>query len=330
MKQVWINIVPWNKNLVTTALESGADAVIIPKGYSTQVHELGKIKTVSEDGDLVIGKDTVFVEIKSKYDETEALKLSKSKTVVIKAKDWKIIPLENLLAQSDHIFAEAKSAKEAKTMVQVLEKGVTGVVLNTTDLNEIKETVQLIKQVNEIVKLEIAKITKIQTLTMGDRVCVDTCTNMGLGQGMLVGNSSSAMFLVHSESVETPYVAQRPFRVNSGAVHAYTMVTDGKTKYLSALSVGEEVLIVDYKGRTQPAIVGRAKIERRPMMLVEAQCKKQKVSLILQNAETIRLTQPDGKPISVLKLVKGTEVLAYFETAGRHFGIKVKETILEK
>jgi len=29
MKSVWINAVPWKKDIVTTALESGADAVVV-------------------------------------------------------------------------------------------------------------------------------------------------------------------------------------------------------------------------------------------------------------------------------------------------------------
>jgi 3-dehydroquinate synthase II len=45
---------------------------------------------------------------------------------------------------------------------------------------------------------------------MGDRVCVDTCTMMGEGQGILVGNTSSAFLLVQAETQENPYVAPRP------------------------------------------------------------------------------------------------------------------------
>ena len=67
---------------------------------------------------------------------------------------------------------------------------------------------------------------------MGDRVCVDTCTVMGTGEGCLVGNSSQALFLVHAESIENPYVSPRPFRVNAGPVHAYIMAPGGKTRYL--------------------------------------------------------------------------------------------------
>jgi 3-dehydroquinate synthase II len=43
---------------------------------------------------------------------------------------------------------------------------------------------------------------------------------MTLGEGMLVGSQSFALFLVHSESEESPYVAARPFRVNAGGVYA--------------------------------------------------------------------------------------------------------------
>ena len=76
--------------------------------------------------------------------------------------------------------------------------------------------------------------------------------------------------------------------------------------------------------------MGRSKIEKRPMMLVEATAKGQKLSLILQNAETIRLTNPAGEPASIARLKPGDRVLAYLDEPGRHFGMKVKETITEK
>ena len=56
------------------------------------------------------------------------------------------------------------------------------------------------------------------------------------------------------------------------------------------------------KGTAHTAVIGRTKIERRPLLLVEAEAGKAKVSLILQNAETIRLVGEDGKAISVVNL----------------------------
>ncbi len=330
MKKFWVRVPKWDKKIVTTALESAADAVLVPKGYSNKVKELGIIKTISEDGDLKLGKDVVEVEIKDKKTEEEAAKKAKKKIVIVKTTDWTVIPLENLIAQADNLIAEVKTAKEAGTALGALEKGVDGVLLNTTDYSEIKKTSELVKQSLEKLNLVEASITNIEPLGMGDRVCIDTSTNMKLGEGMLIGDSSSGMFLVHSESVENPYVAPRPFRVNAGGVHAYVRAPDGKTFYLSDLKVGSKVLIVNHKGKTEMAVVGRSKIEKRPMMLVQAEAEGKKFSLIMQNAETIRLTKPSGKAVSIVKLKEGDKVLAYLEKAGRHFGMKVEETITEK
>ncbi len=330
MKQFWVDVRPWRKEIATAALESGADGMLLPKGLTNKVKELGLITTISEDGDLKLQKDVFEIEITGKSDELKAAKIGKGKIVIIKTKDWTIIPLENLVAQSDRIFAEVKNAEEAKVAFGILEKGVAGVVLKTNNINDIKEVAKMIKL--ELLKFPLveAEIINIKPVGMGDRVCVDTCTSMTIGEGMLVGNSSSGMFLVHSESVENPYVEARPFRVNAGGIHAYTQVAGGKTKYLSELKSGDNVIVVNHKGDSQQAIVGRVKIEKRPMMLVEAKHENQIVSLIMQNAETIRLTKKDGSPISIVKLKEGHKVLAYFESAGRHFGMKIKETIKEK
>jgi 3-dehydroquinate synthase II len=165
---------------------------------------------------------------------------------------------------------------------------------------------------------------------MGDRVCVDTCTMLGEGQGMLVGDTSSAFLLVHAETLENPYVEPRPFRVNAGAVHAYALMPDGKTAYLSELAGGDEVLVADPCGGTTVATVGRVKIERRPLLRIRAECGDQDASLILQNAETIRLVDETGRAVSVVDLVVGDRVLGVAEEGGRHFGFSVKERICEK
>ena len=147
---------------------------------------------------------------------------------------------------------------------------------------------------------------------------------------MLVGNSSRALFLVHAETLVNPYVAPRPFRVNAGPVHAYTRVPGGRTRYLSELKAGDEVLVVDHRGKTAAAVVGRLKIEKRPLMLVTARMEGLEATTIVQNAETIRLTSPDGGAVSVVQLAPGDRVLAAVEEAGRHFGHKIRETITEQ
>lgn len=330
MKQIWVKAVPWNKNLVIAALESGADAVIIEKGFNAEVKKLGLIKTISEDGDLKFGKDVFEVTIRSGDDEKKILSLPSDKPVIIQTHDWTIIPLENLLAQRKNLLLEVSSLEEARTASGILEKGVDGVIIHSAHDTEVRRIVTALKQKEEKIELVEAEVTRVLPLTMGDRICIDTCTNMKEGQGMLIGNSSSGMFLVHSESIENPYVEPRPFRVNAGPVHAYVRVPGGRTRYLSELRSGDPVLIVNYDGETETAVIGRIKNEKRPLVFVEAQVQGQPYTLILQNAETIRLTAPGGKPLSVVELKEDSRILMFTEKAGRHFGMKIDETIDEK
>ena len=331
MKKLWVNAVPYNKDLVITALESGAEAVILPDGKSETVREFGKIKTIEKTGDLKPGVDIEFVDIAGKADEDKAATVPEHKIVVLRMLDWTIIPIENLLARrGKNIMVQVENSKQAKLMAEILEKGVDGVVLNTADINEIKKTAETIHGISEPVPLVTATITATRQLGMGDRACLDTCTQMTLGEGMLVGNTASGFFLVHSESIDNPYVAARPFRVNAGAVHAYTLVAGGKTKYLADLKAGDEVLLVDSHGRSQIAYLGRNKIEKRPMILIEAEAEGVPISLVMQNAETIRLVAPDGKAVSITTLKPGDKVLGHTEKTGRHFGIKVEETLIER
>ena len=330
MKQLWVKVDPWDKKLVTTALESGADAVWVPPGRSADVKALGLITVVAQDGDLAPGRDVFEVAILSTDDESEVLRLARQGPVVVRTPDWTIIPLENLVAQGSNIFVEVTDLEAARTALGVLEKGVDGLVVAGASPALIKNIARLVKETSAPLALTTALITRVQPLGMGDRVCVDTCSNLGLGEGMLVGNSSGGLFLVHAESLENPYVAPRPFRVNAGPVHAYIRVTGDKTRYLGELQAGDEVLVVNHQGRTVPAVVGRVKVERRPLMLVAADAAGREIATILQNAETIRLTRPNGEAVSIVTLKPGDEVLVALEETGRHFGHKIQETILEK
>lgn len=328
MKRFWVDLRPWQKDLATTAIESGADALVVDD--AERVRELGRVTTVAENGDLVPGKDVFEVEIVDKESEEEALRLSREGYVIVRTRDWTVIPLENLVAQSDRIIAAVGSADEAKVALTVLERGAAGVLLSTDDPVEIRRVAKTIAGAGAPVSLVPFEVTRIVPVGMGDRVCVDTCSILADGEGMLVGNTSSAFLMVHPETLENPYVAPRPFRVNAGAVHAYTLLPDGKTAYLADLAVGDKVLVAEHTGTTHEAVVGRVKIERRPLLLVEARAGDRAVSLVLQNAETIRLVREDGAPVSVAVLAVGDKVLGSVAEGGRHFGIAVKETILEK
>lgn len=330
MKQFWVDLRPWKKDLATTAIESGAEALVV--GHAQSVRELGRITSVAPDGDLVPGKDVFEVKITDKKSEDEAVSLSRKGTVIVETSDWTIIPLENLVSQSDRILSVVKNAEEAAVALKVLERGTAGILLRTDDPAVVRAVARLVQEGDKAVGLTVFKVTKIVPVGMGDRVCVDTCSIMKDGEGMLVGNTSSAMLLVHAETLENPYVAPRPFRVNAGAVHAYVMGEDGRTPYLSDLRTGDHLTVIDAQGNARDAVVGRVKIERRPLLLVEAESDDggAKVSLVLQNAETIRLVGEKGDALSVAHIKVGDRVLGSAMSGGRHFGVAVKETILEK
>jgi len=331
MKEFIVDASNYDKKIVTTAIESGADYIIIPEQKIQEAKKLGKVNFITIDNNKNLSENFAYIIINNKKDEERAAKLAKAgKKVIVKTTDWTIIPLENLIAQSDNIYAVVKNHEEASIAVGILEKGVKGVVLETEDINEIKKVANVIKENTEKIQLIKAKVTSIVPVGMGDRVAVDTTSLFVRGEGMLVGNSSAGMLLVHAETEESPYVASRPFRVNAGAVHMYTRVPGGKTVYLCELRAGKEVMAYDIEGNGRAVVVGRAKIERRPMLLIEAEYEGKKLSAVLQNAETIRLVKGDGSLISIVDLNKGDEIFGYIEEAGRHFGMKVEETILEK
>lgn len=331
MKKIWLELKEWDKEALTTALESGIDGVVTTPDLIKKIKELGLVQIIapSKEADLFLGKDVVEIKIQSKADEEKVASLNKE-IAIVEGTDWTIIPLENLIAQNKPIFFPVFNLEEAKVALTILEQGVTGVVIKTSDTQVIKEIAQYAKNIGNSFSLETFEILEVNKISMGDRVCIDTITNMKEGEGMLIGNYSNAFFLVHAETVQNPYVAPRPFRVNAGAVHAYVQMPSGKTCYMDELSTGDEVLIVNHKGEAFSTTIGRLKIEKRPMLNIKALAGGKEVSIVLQNAETIRLTKPDGKPISVVHLKKGDKVLGYTEEGGRHFGFKIKETIHEK
>lgn len=276
-----------------------------------------------------------FKRVLSNDDITEIAQAAESgsEIVVVEAFDWKIIPLENIIAKlhksRTKIYATAKNANEVRIMFGVLELGVDGVILSTNNVNEVNQSRQYLE--NMVFPIETAKIIDVKDVGMGERVCVDTVSMLRTGEGMLIGSRSNFMFLVHNESVGSSFTSPRPFRVNAGAVYCYTITPDGNTKYLSEIESGTEILIVNKEGTSRRATVGRAKIETRPLRLIRAEIGNEIGTVILQNAETIRFITDNGNLIPVTELKLGDEVLAYTKMpSGRHFGLEVKEFIVEK
>jgi len=321
------------KRIVTAALEAGFVDILI-REEDQELKKLGRYNALVVSGDQVLmeGKPVgKIVEIHSAEDARKASEFrDKVDFLIVRARDWKVIPLENLIAEfqsSDtKILASASSPEEAKLFSETLEVGVDGIVVESSPslIGEFSRTAGSVMKID----LVPVPVTAIRPLASGDRVCVDTCSILRIGEGMLVGSHSSCLFLIASESVESEYVAARPFRVNAGAVHSYILTPSGKTRYLSEIRSGDEVLAVDAEGNSRNVVVGRSKIERRPLILVEVDAGGERHAVIIQNAETIRLVTEDG-PISISELKVGDRVLVHLEEGGRHFGQQVKETIKE-
>lgn len=358
------------KDLITMSLESGIDFIldlkdsenirkvgnfnIVSTENDAEVYLVGingegdgsleLTENLNESIDLANAKDAknngktvcAYIEITDKLHEQLAVSLGKVVDyIILVVTDWTVIPLENIIAdlqkEDVKIIAAVSNADEAKLAIETLEVGTDGVIFEPKDFGQIKEIANLIEKLgSESYDLKDVTITNVKSLGSGDRVCIDTTTMMKPGDGMLVGSYSKAMFFVHSETLESEYVASRPFRVNAGPVQAYVMVPGNKTRYLAELETGDEVLILDTEGNTKTSIVGRSKIEKRPLILVEAEYENMKIKSLLQNAETIRLVNENGEPISVAELEKGMKVKAFIDDSARHFGMAIEENIVEQ
>lgn len=339
MRRVYYRSTPYVIEDITLALESGVDGLIVPDHKVEAAKSLARCEVFGEaDVDRVIlaGKDDeekAAALVRAAQAGSQSGGRSETARLVVLARGWEIIPLENLLASAPGIAVEAGGLEEAVLAKGVLERGVDALVVTREGLPELKSIVADLKHESGTLALAPAVITGIRPAGMGHRVCVDTTSRMNTGQGMLVGNSAAFTFLVNAETERNEYVASRPFRVNAGGVHSYAIMPEDRTAYLDELKAGSDVLIVDHKGGTSQATVGRVKVERRPMLLVEAALSGSEPpvrgAVFLQNAETIRLVTPEGRAVSVVELKEGDTVLCRTDVAGRHFGVRISEDIKE-
>lgn len=372
MKKIILNFEKKTKNfkeLVQEAFNKDILDFLISEDTYLEIEKIERVNSYSknleispkffiyEDKDELIKKITegcslsnigFYMELKSKEDEKEIVSLAKTGQldfIIVAAKDWKIIPFENLIAQmhsnDTELIADVGNAKEAEIMLKTLEIGVDGILIAPKTPNDIIELKKLLATSFKI-ELIKAKVTRVQNIPESERVCVDTTSLLRPGEGMLVGSTAAGFCLIHSETFETQFVAARPFRVNAGDVSAYILVPNEdfnssevyRTKYLSELKGGDKVLIVNVKGETRVVSVGRIKIETRPMLRFELEAfkgdKKIPINCVCQNAETIRLIDANGNAKSVVDIKTGADLLVHIGPGATHFGTAIKETIIEK
>ncbi|MEU3613610.1 3-dehydroquinate synthase II family protein [Streptomyces sp. NPDC006872] len=240
------------------------------------------------------------------------------------------IPLEIVLAAAES--AEGKlvtvvdGLEEAAIVFDVLERGSDGILFTPRGADDVFALARLLEATTPQLQLSTLTVESIRHVGLGDRVCVDTCSHFEEDEGILVGSYSSGFVLCCSETHPLPYMPTRPFRVNAGALHSYTLGPDNRTNYLSEVGSGSALLAVGADGRTRRVVVGRAKLESRPLLEIRTHAEDGRlVSLTVQDDWHVRVLGPGGKVLNVTELQAGDELLGYLAADKRHVGLPIGE-----
>lgn len=245
------------------------------------------------------------------------------------------IPLELIIARlqgsNTVLLRRVANAADMEVAFGVLEKGSDGVLFSGTDIGEIQQLTGYLRK-DRTFRLELCPlvVTEVRHTGMGSRACIDTTDLMSQEEGMIVGSTSGGGIFVCSETHFLPYMNLRPFRVNAGAVHSYVWAPDNATEYITDLAAGSKVLCVNTRGEARELTVGRVKTEVRPLLLIKGEAAGRELNVIVQDDWHIRLMGADGTPRNASAIQPGDSLLAYVCEPGRHVGIKVEETIIEK
>jgi 3-dehydroquinate synthase II len=267
-------------------------------------------------------------------DLPQAIALGRSRAgVAITWKLERVIPLENLLADAHGrypVWVILDRLRDVPAMLGALEHGADRVVVEISHVDQLDALEAALDEPRGVaISWELVPITRVVPAGVGDRVIVDTTSILRAGEGILVGSAAAFLFHVASEAVGSRFTRPRPFRVNAGAAHSYALLADGTTRYLSELVAGDAVLAVEPNGNPRSVRVGRIKIERRPMVLVEIDRKGRRYTAFLQEAETVRLSAENDR-VATTHLEVGQRVFGAAFPPARHLGGVVEETIEER
>ncbi|GAA3567237.1 3-dehydroquinate synthase II [Amycolatopsis ultiminotia] len=299
----------------------------------TRPEQVDKLQAAADGGDPAVA---AYVEV---VDET-TLALATSSAIalpytVVDFRDPTKIPLEIVIAAADksngQLICVAGDLEEAGIIIDVLEKGSEGVQLAPRALGDVFGLAARLEARTPELPLVELTVQGVEHNGLGDRVCVDTCTHFEKDEGILVGSYAHGFILAASETHYLPYMPTRPFRVNAGALHSYVVGRDNRTSYLSELKAGSEILAVNAHGRTRRVVVGRVKLESRPLLTVRAVSDDgAEISLTVQDDWHVRVLGPEAVVRNVTELKAGDKVLGYTATDKRHVGWPVGEFCIEK
>ena len=341
--EIWLRL----DNEEETSLAAMADRVV--GGQSTAHLQIVDGRLLQED--KVLG---VHVHISDGDSQrTGMAHLGTVDWIVVSFDTWSMIPLENLIAHraGSHtkIAAIISTPMQAQGAGFALEEGVDALIVSPDQ--EVVEAAfsvksQRLEQTTTAEELEAPEVHHLELVSfvvesveeagLGDRYCLDFLSSFGVGEGLLVGSSAKAMFLVHSETIPSTFVPTRPFRVNAGSPHSYVLMGDGSTKYMAELKAGDSLLAVSASGMTRNTVLGRIKIEQRPMLKISGTQSKgghqnaNTSHIFMQQAETVRLLSDKTTALSVTEITPNTTVMGWMGHAARHVGSPVKGEIEER
>lgn len=302
-------------------------------------------------GDEAIGAALVIKDGGDQHSGMETLGLVE--WLLVEFTTWSMIPLENLIAHAEHtptkIAAIIDEPLQAQGAGFALERGVDALVISNTPAlveaalsvkaqrtaHDENDSVPEVPNDERTVSLVSSVVETIEPVGIAERYCLDFISLLRPYEGVLVGSSANALVLVHSETIPSSFVPTRPFRVNAGSPHSYILMANGRTKYISELLTGDQVAAVTADGAVRAVVLGRSKIEHRPMLKITLKHTEHndgnpyRSHVFMQQAETVRLVCPAPKPCSVTSLSEGQSVLTAIGGGARHIGVPVS-TLMEE
>lgn len=304
-----------------------------------------------EGGRLYLDKTMAgaAIHITDNHDQEKAKSLIGSVGwLLLSFESWSMIPLENLIAANEgtptRIAAVITTPAQIQGAAFALQQGVDAIVI--PDEQSMLEAASIAKaQRLEVhgeadaapeknapaLSLSKLKIKSIEEGGIGERYCIDFTSMLELGEGMLLGSNASSFMLVHGETVPSEFVPSRPFRVNAGSPQSYALMADGSTKYLAELNSGDSVTIASKQGITRQLVIGRLKIEQRPLLLFRWVNENDKEGhMFLQQAETVRAVDTSGNPVSVTSLRTDDLILGWDDNGARHIGVTISSVVSER
>mmetsp|Transcript_51302 Transcript_51302/g.133259 ORF Transcript_51302/g.133259 Transcript_51302/m.133259 type:complete len:381 (-) Transcript_51302:156-1298(-) len=338
--------------------------------------ELGSNSLRVVDGKLLNEDDSLFgavLSVPTPSAQFNALALVGSANwIYIDETHAPMITAENLLAAAEgtptQLAMRCTRISDVNGLAFALQFGVDALVVSATMLCEDEELIEALEIVkaqrlertaeqaeaagiaesdpisDDVEPLATATITNISSGGVGDRVCLDLTRLLEEGEGCLIGSSAKSLALVLGETATSGYVPPRPFRCNAGPVHAYVLLADGSSKYLSEVVAGDAILVMrSSDGRRRSCTIGRCKVEPRPLVKIEFALDGEgelsegdavgvglaRGQLFLQMAETVRLAgEGGGLPVTHAK--PGDALLVRVTSFGTHVGRTIKAKVTER